>query len=144
MAFSFSSALQSRQSANTTQVQSINTMQTPNRQGFPMEVKAFTERFGKPTRAIEHRRLATSDNKPLIGFEFSKPVVLGLEPQVFASKALVEAGFTYKDFADALLNGNDELNIVCHEGSNDIYISPKKAVTNTSDDAMAAMAMFAE
>lgn len=118
--------------------------QTPNRPGFPIEdTKELVKRFGSPVNAVTHSTLRDSNDQPLIGFQFGRSIVQGLDPYVFASKALMDAGFNYDNFANALIDGDDSLHITCHEGSNDIYISPKRGQVARNDAAMAAMARFA-
>ena len=143
----FAQSLFNRQN-NRPMTQQVNTnatiqnAQAPYRAGFPMTPSDFYKKFGAPVSARQHTRLTDNNNQPLIGFRFSKPVVAGLEPEVFASKALCDAGFTFDNFAEALINGDDTLQIVSHEGSNDIYISPCKSVAVTSSLALAAISKF--
>ena len=144
---SFAQSLFNRQNNRpmTQQVNNNSTIQNaqaPYRQGFPMTPSDFYKKFGAPSSARQHTRLTDNNGQPLIGFRFDKSIVSGLEPEVFASKALCDAGFTYDNFAEALINGDDTLQIVAHEGSNDIYISPCKSVAVTSSIALAAISKF--
>jgi hypothetical protein len=147
---SFAASLyQNRQNRQTMQQQVnnnvINNAQTPYRQGFPMTPTEFSKKFGAPIALVNHNRLTDNNGTPLPGFRFSKTIVNGLDPEVFASKALSEAGFTHEQFAKTLIEGDSTLQIVCHEGSNDIFIAPTKStvvedVTNTST----ILAMFSK
>ena len=128
------------------QAQPVNNVnaQTPNRPGFPIEdTKELVKRFGKPIDTVTHATLRDNNGQPLIGVQFGRPIVQGLDPYVFASKGLMDAGFTFDNLATALLEGDDSLHITCHEGSNDIFVSPKRGQVARTDAAMAAMARFA-
>jgi hypothetical protein len=144
---SFAQSLFNRQNNRPMQQQAnagatVQNAQAPYRACFPMTPSDFYKKFGAPVSARQHTRLTDNNGQPLIGFRFSKPIVAGLEPEVFASKALMDAGFTYDNFAEALLNGDDTLQIVAHEGSNDIYVSPCKSVAVNTSIAMAAISKF--
>ena len=123
----------------------INNAQTPYRQGFPMTPTDFYKKFGAPIALVEHNRLLDANGNKLPGFRFSKPIVNGLDPEVFATKALSEAGFTHEQFAEALVEGTNELQIVCHEGSNDIFIAPTKStVVEDVTKSSTILAMFSK
>ena len=149
---SFAQSLFNRQN-NRPMTQQVNTnatiqnAQAPYRQGFPMSPSDFYKKFGAPMSPEDggfrtHNRLTDSNGNPLIGMRWNKSIVAGLEPEVFASKALCDAGFTYDNFADALVDGDNTLQIVCHEGSNDIYIAPTKSSAVSTSTCMAAFSKF--
>lgn len=147
---SFAKSLQDRLK-NRPMQQQVNTNatirngQTPYRQGFPMTPSDFYQKFGAPVALVNHNRLADSNGNPLPGFRFSKPIVAGLDPEVFASTALADAGFTHETFAKALTEGDSTLQIVCHEGSNDIYIAPtKSSVVEDATKSATVLAMFSK
>lgn len=147
----FAASLFNRQNNRQTMQQQVNNnstiqnAQTPYRAGFPMTPTDFYKKFGAPIALVNHNRLTDNNGTPLPGFKFNKTIVNGLDPEVFATKALSEAGFTHKEFAQALTEGDSTLQIVCHEGSNDIFIAPMKStvvedVTKTST----ILAMFSK
>ena len=147
MSQQFAKALQRRQQAQRNAVSNQNTTiaingQAPYRPGFPMRPEAFREKYGAPVNVVEHNRLRDSDDRPLVGFEFSRQIIEGVEPYVFASTALQDNGFTINEFTEALINGDPTLQVVSYVGSNDIYISQTKANVVADDTARAALARF--
>ena len=146
---SFAKSLQDRLSNRPMQQQVnnnvVNNAQTPYRQGFPMTPTDFYKKFGAPVALVNHNRMTDNNGTPLPGLRFSKPIVAGLDPEVFASKALSDAGFTHETFAKTLIEGDSTLQIVCHEGSNDIFIAPTKStVVEDVTKANTILAMFSK
>lgn len=149
----FASVLQERRretsntSLNNVATVNNNREQTPNRPGFPMSCTDFVKKFGAPVAATVHNRLTGNNGQPLCGLRFGKTIVAGLEPEVFASKALMDTGFTHKDFIDALRGQkwlDTELNISCHEGSNEIFISPARSSVIDTPEMHALLATFSQ
>lgn len=151
---SFAQSLFNRQNNRpmTQQVNNNSTIQNaqaPYRQGFPMTPSDFYKKFGAPMSPdkggfIEHNRLVDNNGKPLIGLHWNKTIVTGLDSDVFASKALMDAGFTYDNFVNALVDGDNTLQIVSHEGSNDIYIAPTKSRPVSQEKLSTCMAAFSK